>query len=175
MIEEVERLLKNLPKDSDASAMARYVGSVGHEKRKKDEQSQLVYLGLRVPQVRDVLKAGFSFSALSDDEQLLVWEKIWTTSKIFEVKSLPLLWLSQKKRSSHIAKNWRSFSKWVEHIDNWGHSDGLSQVYAEALEQNPQLLKTFIRWNFSKNPWERRQSIVGLLYYARLRKKNTSD
>jgi 3-methyladenine DNA glycosylase AlkD len=57
------------------------------------------------------------------------------------------------------------------YIDNWALSDGLSSLLAEILEENPQYFARFKKWNKSGNPWLRRQSLVGIYYYARQRGK----
>ncbi|MGM0601318.1 MAG: DNA alkylation repair protein, partial [Candidatus Rifleibacteriota bacterium] len=45
-------------------------------------------------------------------------------------------------------------------------------IYSRALEEKPELvLPVLNKWNTSDNPWKRRQSVVSLLYYSRLRKK----
>ena len=48
----------------------------------------------------------------------------------------------------------------------------MSGLYARMLEQNPKLVyPTLEKWNFAKNPWLRRLSIVSLLYYSAQREK----
>jgi len=67
---------------------------------------------------------------------------------------------------------WNEARKWVHAVDNWGHSDALSGIYAGIRERNPSQVEADYRlWNENTNPWLRRQSLVGLYYYARLRKK----
>jgi 3-methyladenine DNA glycosylase AlkD len=61
---------------------------------------------------------------------------------------------------------------WVDKCSCWEHSDDLSKIYAQVLEENPNwILPYYKKWNKSENLWKRRQSIVGLLEYASKRKK----
>ena len=61
---------------------------------------------------------------------------------------------------------------WISKVDNWAHSDGLSDLFSYLLEKDVALVYPQIKnWNTSANPWERRQSLVGLLEYSKKRKK----
>lgn len=169
-VKEIEKLLGGPSRN--AEILARYVGARIPEKRKKDEQSSLVYWGLAVPLHRAVAKKKLSFSHLSDEDQWPHWIKIWNESEIFDVKSVALVWLSHPKRMELRKKKYKDLFKIAGQIDNWAHSDGLSSMLAEILEANPKLLSVYKKWNVSKNPWLRRQSLVGVYCYARLRKKH---
>jgi 3-methyladenine DNA glycosylase AlkD len=170
--QELRSRLDRLPKASlkDRLAMARYIGGVHHEKRKPDEQSQLVYLGIGLLSRREVPE--LSFSKYPKEKQALIWGYIWKNSNIFEEKSLALDFFNQKALLKEIPKYWPIIKTWVQDVDNWAHSDGLSALYTQVLESDhKKYLPFFKKLNKAKNPWERRQSIVGLYYYARLRKK----
>ena len=61
---------------------------------------------------------------------------------------------------------------WIKQVRCWEHSDDLSKIFAQALEENPQwVLPRLKKWNKSKNPWERRQSVVSLIEYHGKREK----
>lgn len=61
----------------------------------------------------------------------------------------------------------------VEHCDNWWISDALSNIYAKICEmESPSMVEIFTERNQSDNLWKRRQSVVSLYYYARMRKKH---
>lgn len=62
--------------------------------------------------------------------------------------------------------------QWAQRVDNWAHSDELSSIYSRLLEKDPKyMLPQFEKWNRSKKPWLKRQSLVGLIFYSRFRKK----
>ncbi|MBL7545394.1 MAG: DNA alkylation repair protein [Bdellovibrionaceae bacterium] len=136
-------------------------------------RSDLIYLDLKIPDVRRTFKKGFSFfnpqHKIFKKENLETFHYIWTHSLHFEalviclayVKSLPF---EVRKRNRSLLLGWLS------KVDNWAVSDELSGIYAEFLEDDVELLAIYKKWNRSKNSWERRQSIVGLLFYSRFRK-----
>ncbi|MGE4132731.1 MAG: DNA alkylation repair protein [Bdellovibrionales bacterium] len=155
----------------EAESLARYIGARIPGKRKKDEQSRLKYWGLNVPSHRQAAKARYSFSALIESDQWKVWLKVWSGSQVYDVKCVALLWLCDPKRRELRLERWKDLVQLASHIDNWAHSDMLSSALAEILESRPALLQYLKKWNRSSNPWLRRQSLVGIYCYARMRKK----
>jgi 3-methyladenine DNA glycosylase AlkD len=126
-------------------------------------------LGLSVPQSRCALKQGYSFLSLQRDEILEVWNYIWQNARYFEEMSQPIYFYEKK---TLLPDEFAVISGWINRCDNWAHSDGLSSIYSKALEENPKMVLPMLKqWNTDKNPWKRRQSVVSLLYYTRLRKK----
>lgn len=175
----MSRLISEIKKhlggpNKNAEFLARYIGARMPGQREADEQSTLVFWGLKVPLHRSAAKARFSFSHLPDEEQWRHWLEIWRGSEIFDVKSVAMIWLSDPKRRELRLKNWSEVVSMVNEIDNWAHSDTLSSMIAEILEERPALLAQLRKWNRSKNAWQRRQSIVGIYCYARMRKKKIS-
>lgn len=126
-------------------------------------------LGLSVPQSRDALKSGYSFLTLEPDTVLEIFDYIWKHGENFEVMSQAIYHYEKKSLSPN---EFSIISTWIDRCDNWAHSDGLSSIYAQALEEMPELvLPALQKWNKSTNPWKRRQSVVSLLYYSRARKR----
>jgi len=162
-IDEVESALAKLAADIDAE--------ISEQKRAYAGTANKV-LGLTVPQQRQTLKEGYSFSKLPLAEQLAIWDSVWRYSKYHESKAQALLWLSNIKDTSALLKFWPVINKWVDHVDSWDSSDSLSSIYVRILEEDEQIIyPTLQKWNVSKNPWQRRQSIVSLLYFSGSRKK----
>jgi 3-methyladenine DNA glycosylase AlkD len=159
---------------SNSEFLARYIGARMPGQRKDDEQSRLTYWGIKVPLHRKAAKARFSFSHLPEDEQWDHWLKIWNESEVFDVKSVALIWLGDPKRKKLRRERWIEVVSMAHQIDNWAHSDSLSSLLAEILEARPTLLAKYKKWNRSKNPWLRRQSIVGIYCYARMRKNKVA-
>lgn len=126
-------------------------------------------LGLRVPVVRSLLKQGFSaLEGLNLSEQLATWHHAYQNTRIYEVGSLAI-YAHQYRELSRA--EFDKLRQWVRRCDCWEHSDDLSKVYAQVFEAEPDwVLPWYQKWNRSKNPWERRQSVVGLLEYAQKRK-----
>jgi len=132
------------------------------------------FIGLSVPQQRAIFKQGFSFDKLTDTQQLEIWDNIWKTSEHYEMMNFAQMFASKHTKRLSAFESvlvWNTVKDWVKQIDNWAHSDGLSSIYAHLLEKEPDILYSqYILWNTSLNPWERRQSVVGILYYSTIRK-----
>lgn len=134
-------------------------------------KTNLKVLWVRLPEQRKLLREGFSFSKLPHQQQVPIWREIYQKSPILEVKNMALIYYQQRKKHPKFIDDWSELRSWVDSIENWIHSDMLSDLYATIFEASPQkLLPTFKKWNQSKAPWKKRQSLVSLFYYARARK-----
>lgn len=133
--------------------------------------SQRDFLDVKIPHVRKRFTQGFSFSQNSPHDQWVIWNYIWLRSNTFETMLLSSYWVSQRPLQELISYAPMIF-RWANRVDNWAHSDEMSGHYSKILESNhKQFFPTFEKWSRSKNPWLRRQSLVGLLFYSRMRKK----
>ena len=160
---EIENILKRFPSRTSKQHPESYIGG---------GQSQLRYIGLKVPQLRQTMKAGFSFSHKSSAEIAEVWDQIWQASDCYEVMALALDWFYLPQQRELLVENWPRLQNWSARIDNWAHSDVLSGIYARILEESPKLIyPTLQQWNKADNPWLRRLSLVSLLYYSSARER----
>jgi 3-methyladenine DNA glycosylase AlkD len=129
------------------------------------------FIGLSVPAQRQVSKDGFSFTGSEVNDQFAIWNNIYQHAAIYEGLSQPFYFLNKNKALIAPSEQWRTTKTWTQKLDNWAHSDSLSEVYAHLLEIFPdQVYEQLQNWTKSSNPWERRQSVVALLYYSKLRK-----
>lgn len=166
-LKEVEDRLKKIKKSTYPPKWksADYVGG---------GMSKLDYLDLKSPVVKAAYDEGFSFSKETSESQWKVWNYIWKNSNIFEAMNMALRWASSRSLEERHS-NRTTLLSWLGKTDNWAHSDSLSDFYSELLEHYESFyFKHFKKWNRSKNPWERRQSMVGLFFYSRQRKKYVS-
>ncbi len=162
-LDEIEGELQKLPKRTSSQVPEAYIGG---------GQSKLRYIGLKVPDLRNTMRRGFSFSQLPPEQVAEIWDFVWWNSDCYEVMSLALSWFEDPKRRGELPKYWPRLKKWSARIDNWAHSDTLSGIYARIHEDSPQTIyQTFVRWNSAPNPWLKRLSIVSLLYYSSQRRK----
>lgn len=122
---------------------------------------------------RKLFKQGYSFSNNDSFKQLNIWDYIWNNSSDFWIKIQAFLFCeSQMKNKDFLINSWDTIKNWQTQVDNWGHCDGLSKIYTKILELSPgKVLKQLKIWNKSKNQWDKRQSLVSLLYFSRT--KNT--
>jgi 3-methyladenine DNA glycosylase AlkD len=132
--------------------------------------SEREYLSIKIPVVRSEFKRGFSFSSLPTSDQWQIWDYIWKNSNLFEVMLLSSYFVGTRPLDE-VFNNRATLISWLDRVDNWAHSDELSSHYSKLLEFNPpKLMPVFEKWNRSKKPWFKRQSMVGLMYYSRMRK-----
>lgn len=134
-------------------------------------QSDYQFLNLKVPHIRQAAKTEYSFRKSNINRQWQIWNHIWNKTSYFEAalsaahfassRPLPEIWQHQDK-----------LIQWQRRVDNWALSDELSSLYSRLLEGHRQsMLPVLKTWNASPLPWERRQSLVSLLFYSRLRTK----
>jgi 3-methyladenine DNA glycosylase AlkD len=159
--EIINRLLEKKPYDKIS----------GHTDLKSYIGTEYEVLGLTVPMQRSILKTGYSFSTLSLEQQLPLWDAIWKSTDVYEVLSQCIYFIEKNWLKLDAIEVWTTVRSWVEKIDNWAHSDGLSDIYAHLMEKMPEeIYGQYQQWNKSENPWERRQSLVGMLLYSKKRK-----
>lgn len=165
--QNVERII--LQKLLDAAQLKEIFND---ERWQKYVNTQLLTLGIDAATQRKLAREGFSeISALDLNEQLSVFTHLFKYSQVFEIKNQCLIFLDQHKKKKLSVAHWPILKEWVKYVDNWAHSDGLSSVFSMMLQQDLDLLLPQLKvWNASKNPWERRQSVVCLFYYSRTRK-----
>lgn len=159
--EIINRLLDKKPYDKIS----------GHTDLKSYIGTEYEVLGLTVPMQRSILNTGYSFSTLSLEQQLPLWDAIWKSTDVYEVLSQCIYFIEKNWLKLDAVEVWTTVRSWVEKIDNWAHSDGLSDIYAHLMEKMPEeIYGQYQQWNKSENPWERRQSLVGMLLYSKKRK-----
>jgi 3-methyladenine DNA glycosylase AlkD len=143
----------------------------GHTDLKSYIGTQYEVIGLSVPMQRSILKTGYTFSTLTLQDQLPVWDAIWKNADVYEVLSQCIYFVERNLLKLDANELWEVVRLWVKKIDNWAHSDGLSDIYAHLMEKMPEkIYGQYKLWNKSENPWERRQSLVGMLLYSKKRK-----
>ncbi len=162
-LKEIEKKLRaKIPKSAQTSYFdpESYMGT------------QYPMLGLDVPIQRKIFKEGYSFSTLPPREQLKIWDLVWKEAQIFEVLTQAAFF--PEKHSGKLDTNvlWPVISSWIKKVDNWGHSDMLSSCfYKMMMVEKKMIFSQLKKWNVSKNPWERRQSVVTLAMYHRKNKE----
>ena len=161
---EIEARLKEIPKLREPSPwkMGDYIGA---------GVSRFIYLNHRIPVMRTLFKQGFSVSAQPLKEQWPLWDGVWREARYFEAALMPL-YFAEKQKTAELLAQEKILNGWLKGVDNWAHSDMLSSLYARMLEEKPARLSLYDKWSRSKNPWERRQSLVGLMCYARMRQQH---
>lgn len=108
------------------------------------------------------------------DHQWKIWTHIWKHSSYFEAMLGATHFVSTRPIEELYSQK-TNLVQWINKVDNWAHSDELSGIYSKLLERDQKsLLPYFKKWNLSTKPWLKRQSMVGLLFYSRFRKKYPS-
>lgn len=135
-------------------------------------KSSFPTLGCSIPALRTLTKSLFCKSlAHATDlhvQTRLQLHNLWRTTNTHEIMTICLLYFSLRKPDNTLA-DWRVLKSWASKIDNWAHSDALSDIYADILDRHRELYQTFNTWNNDKHPWKRRLSLTSLLYYSSMR------
>lgn len=163
-LKEVESRLKSLSKKHPPGQWKpeSYIGG---------NQSQFKFLNLRVPHIRKDRAMGYSFSNRTFIDQWEIWNYIWKNTHYFEV-ALSSAQFINSQPIEDVSKVWKKLLTWQKRVDNWALSDELSHLFSKLLEyKKNDLLPHFDKWNVSTNPWEVRQSMVGLIFYSRFRRQ----
>jgi len=88
--------------------------------------TQLKLYGHTVPQQRKVAKKGFSFSKLTNEEILKVWNYVFMHSTYHETMQLSIFYYDNLlKKGADLIYAWSTFRKWATRIENWAHNDGI--------------------------------------------------
>lgn len=162
-LDEVERHL------SDA---AETLPKAKREGRIAFMKSEMSMLGLTVPMVRRELARGFSFGAPEFEASFKIWDHVWRRARLHEAKLVAVFWLDRVKADVEPETLWPLVRPWTKGIRCWDMSDTLSGVYAHLHEAAPETVyPDLAAWNASPAPWERRQSLVSLFFYTRVRKR----
>ncbi len=129
-------------------------------------RTRLEVLAIKVPVLREVVKAEFSFYDLPMDKVLAIWNDIWFSSPYYEVMSAALMYYeSQGKKIS--PETWPCLSTWHHRIENWAHCDSLGSIYSYLLAKRPDEVYSQLQiWNVSDEEWLRRLSLVSLIHHA---------
>ena len=129
------------------------------------------HLGLTIPVQRDLFRAGYSFSGLSPQDQLPIWDCVWHRTAFHEGRN-QALFFTEKILHGQIDEKivWATTRRWADDIQSWDISDGLSSIYVRLLAKIPHTVYPVLRkWNRSRNAWLRRQSIVSSVLFWRKR------
>lgn len=159
-IKEVEETLRRLSHKPPAQT----------EKLRGYLGTKLSVSGLSTADQKALSKKGFSFCGDNREDAFRVFDAVYKAGKTFEVKNQAFLYLDHHYKHISPQVQLGVLPGWVEHVDNWAHSDYLSKFLTRLVEHddtNKAMMKLLKQWNASGNPWERRQSLVSLFYYAR--------
>lgn len=164
-IKEVEETLRRLSTATPAERenARRYIGTA------------LPVLGLSAKAQQQICKKGFSFYAADKEAIFRIFDGIYHQGKTMEAKNQAFIFLDQNYRHVPVATQLELLPAWVQQVDNWAHSDYLSKFLSRLLEERATesaMMKQLKSWNQSESPWERRQSLVSLYYYARTRTRH---
>ena len=137
-----------------------------------DRRSEFEYLGLRTPDRRRRVAAGFSFTDQDAASVLAAWDDIWNLADNGDVMFAALDFYrrrigSRRWTADDSAKLWSTAVGWIGRIDNWAHADDLARLYSFALADRPELVyPTLEEWSRSDSEWQRRIAMVSLIHYS---------
>src|SRR5689334_13892028 len=99
-------------------------------------RTQLEVLAIKVPVLREAVKAGFSFYNLPKDDVLAIWNNSWFTSFYYEVMSAAVMYYDLQRKI--IAPEvWPCLSTWHQRVENWAQCDSLASISSYLLAKGP--------------------------------------
>jgi 3-methyladenine DNA glycosylase AlkD len=132
-----------------------------------DRGSRLEHLGIRFPALRKRVKQGFSFYDLPEEQVLEIWDALWTSSPYGDVLFAALEYYAPIVRRDVPPGLWPVIQHWGSRVDNWCHSDLLSNIYSRVGERYlDEVYPQLEAWNAAEDEWLRRISIVSLVHYS---------
>lgn len=131
-----------------------------------DKKSQLQFLAIKVPILRQTARIGFSFYQCLEAEILVAWDYIWFNSPYYEVMAMALEYYG--RFGAKIAPAvWPILATWSRRVENWAHCDGLASIYSYLLAQRHDDVYSQLQiWNSSQDLWLRRLSLVSLIHFS---------
>ncbi len=125
-----------------------------------------------VPANRTAFKNGFSFTNLSFEEQLSIWDYIWNNGEDMRTKLQAYLFVEKHivNPKLHLVI-WEKVMPWQQKVTEWSMCDALAKIYTKIVETHTEIVYEQLKeWNHSQNLFNRRQSVVSLLYFSRTKK-----
>ena len=116
--------------------------------------TKLDVLGVNSPLQRKLAKD--SYGILEHDNWLDVTYHVYSVSNVFEVKNAALIITDTNFDSVDDRLKMEVLPDWIDHTDNWAHSDSLSKLYTKLLESEKYgklFLKTLVKWNSDVSLW----------------------
>lgn len=104
------------------------------EKLKKYIGTNLNVLGLESKIQGVIHKKGFSFYSESKETVFSILDNVYRQSNIFEAKNIAFIFLDKNHKHIPHQTQLKVLPKWVKHVDNWAHSDGLSKYLSKLVE-----------------------------------------
>lgn len=158
-VEQTLSSIKSTRKPSPDFDLQKYIGT------------HFYVTGLSMPQLRKAFQHGYSFSNKPLPEQFEIYKYLFFNSEVFDAMLQSLFFCEKYVKQADPEYIFNELIDWIGRIDNWAHSDMLTQHFAYLHEVKPDLVYPhLLEWNKSDNPWMRRQSVLSPLCYARFRK-----
>lgn len=134
------------------------------------------FYALKNPTVQAIFKKGFTFSKEPMAAQMELYTQLWNESNCYEIMHLGLMYLSvYSKKNKGILTHQQAVS-FLPKIDNWAHSDFLSSIIGRNLVFDEIPIYNDLKiLNKSTNLWERRASLVPLIYHLKSKKNSLKE
>lgn len=102
-----------------------------------------------VPLVRRAVKQGYTFLSGSRSSVIAIWDYIWNNSEWYEVMHQALYFYQGKSLNR---SEFTRIIRWVDRCQCWEHSDDLSKIVAQVVEENSGwILPTLKSWKETSN------------------------
>ena len=147
-LREIQKALKENSSESNAKFFLKMVPG-----------KQKIY-GVKTPVLNELVK---KYKAGSFD----LAEELWTSGALEEkIIAIKIIERTGKTDPGRLLKLFKQFSK---QIDNWAVCDGLGMQFLRGIikTHQPEIFALANKFNHSKDPWQRRLSLVMVEWYTR--------
>lgn len=161
-LEEIETIFGKLSINEQPSGINNLQNYIG---------TQYHFYALKNPTVQAVFKKGFSFSNEPMEAQMELYLKLWYKSNCYEIMYLSLMYLAVYSKKNKGIKAHLMAKQFLPQIDNWAHSDFLSSIIGRNMLFDETAIYNDLKLlNKSPNFWEKRASLVILIYHLKSKK-----
>jgi len=144
MLEEIRNKLKALANQELAVNYKKYL------------KSPFEFYGIKVPELRKIAK---QYKNLDITEIYRLFNGLWNSNS-HEEKSLAIFLLALKEKQFTL-ETWNFALLKVKDVKTWDHCDAISGgILGKMLEKDISLKKDIEKLAESRNPWEKRASII---------------
>lgn len=122
------------------------------------------YLGIKVPQIEELVDAWRAELSVADRVQLA--SDLWDTN-IHEARVAAAKLLTQARMKEGDAPAWDLICTWVPQFDAWALADHVCSAAQKRIVADPARIETVETWTTAPNMWTRRAALVATLPFCK--------
>jgi hypothetical protein len=137
--------------DEVVAALRRNGNPEWGERIRVDRGSRLPHFGISFPDMRNAVRAGFSFYEQPPEQVLGVWDHLWRHTPYADVMHAAIFYYDRILRRRVEPWVWPTMQHWTVRVDNWAHADGLAGCYSGSYRRFGRRYPVLEAWNDDEN------------------------